>query len=147
MVRDARQNGRIDRQLHFGTNAHRTQPLDFCRAMRYGFFVNEFEKVRTFHEEPTSPGRPSSVPRFPKPSLASVMQTHRSSSLPISTPGERLPAAVLPGTAQYVECDVTHSKQRTGKFLPGATTERQRIRFHRNFHVKNHANKSKRPDP
>jgi hypothetical protein len=30
--------------------------------------------------------------------------------------------AFLPGSAQKVECDVTHSKQTTGKFLPGATT-------------------------
>jgi hypothetical protein len=30
--------------------------------------------------------------------------------------------AFLPGTAQRVECDVTHSKQTTDKFLPGATT-------------------------
>jgi hypothetical protein len=30
--------------------------------------------------------------------------------------------AFLPGTAQQVECDVTHSKQTTGRFLLGATT-------------------------
>ena len=31
-------------------------------------------------------------------------------------------AAFLPGTGQYVECDVTHSKQTSEKFLPGART-------------------------
>jgi hypothetical protein len=31
---------------------------------------------------------------------------------------------ILPGTALQVECDVTHSKQTLGKFLPGATTAR-----------------------
>ena len=29
-------------------------------------------------------------------------------------------SAFLPGSAQYVECDVTHSKQSTDEFLPGA---------------------------
>jgi hypothetical protein len=29
---------------------------------------------------------------------------------------------LLPGSAQYIECDVTYSKQTTAKFLPGATT-------------------------
>jgi hypothetical protein len=33
--------------------------------------------------------------------------------------------AFLPGTAQYVESDVTYSKQTTGTFLPGATTAAQ----------------------
>jgi hypothetical protein len=28
----------------------------------------------------------------------------------------------LPGSAQYIECDVTYSKQTIAKFLPGATT-------------------------
>ena len=28
--------------------------------------------------------------------------------------------ALLPGSAEYVECDVTHSKQSTDEFLPGA---------------------------
>jgi hypothetical protein len=30
--------------------------------------------------------------------------------------------AFLPGSAQNIESDVTYSKQRTGEFLPGATT-------------------------
>jgi len=29
---------------------------------------------------------------------------------------------LLPGSAQYIECDVTYSKQTTASFLPGATT-------------------------
>ena len=36
--------------------------------------------------------------------------------------GSRPPAAFLPGSAQYVECDVTPTKQTTATFLPGATT-------------------------
>jgi hypothetical protein len=34
-------------------------------------------------------------------------------------------SAVLPGTSQYVECDVTHSKQTTAPFLPGTRIARQ----------------------
>jgi hypothetical protein len=37
---------------------------------------------------------------------------------------------VLPGSAQSIECDVTHRKQSTRKFLPGATTAyRDRTNF------------------
>ena len=39
----------------------------------------------------------------------------------------------LPGTASQVECDVTHSKQRFGQFLPGATTAHQRSSNWRKF--------------
>ena len=35
----------------------------------------------------------------------------------------------LPGSAQNVECDVTHSKQTLGEFLPGATTRQCRARI------------------
>ena len=38
-------------------------------------------------------------------------------------------AAFLPGTGQYVECDVTHSKQTTATLLPGARTVQCRA-FH-----------------
>jgi hypothetical protein len=34
----------------------------------------------------------------------------------------RSPTTFLPGSAQYVECDVTPTKQTIGRFLPGATT-------------------------
>ena len=40
----------------------------------------------------------------------------------IAGSGSRPPAAFLPGSAQYVECDVTPTKQTTATFLPGATT-------------------------
>jgi len=33
----------------------------------------------------------------------------------------------LPGSAQYIECEVTYSKQTTAPFLPGATTTRHRL--------------------
>jgi len=36
-------------------------------------------------------------------------------------------SAFLPGSAQYIECDVTHSKQTTAPFLPGATTAHYRL--------------------
>ena len=37
-------------------------------------------------------------------------------------------AAFLPGSAKYVECDVTLSKQTTAPFLPGATTAPRELR-------------------
>jgi len=37
--------------------------------------------------------------------------------------------ALLPGSAQNIESDVTYSKQRTRKFLPGATTRFRTLRF------------------
>jgi len=36
-------------------------------------------------------------------------------------------SAFLPGSAKYIENDVTYSKQTTGEFLPGATTTRFRL--------------------
>jgi hypothetical protein len=41
---------------------------------------------------------------------------------PQKTPGFSDSSAFLPGSAQNIENDVTYSKQRTGEFLPGATT-------------------------
>ena len=136
-----------DSEFRSGTSVHSVQPLDFSCAVRYGFFVSVFEKVRKFHGGPTSPDRPSSVPCFPKPSLTSVLQTHSSSSLPILTPGECFLAAFLTGSALQTEMAVTHSKQTTGTFLTGARTAIKRIRFHGNFHVENHAAKSQRRRP
>jgi len=40
----------------------------------------------------------------------------------LKTPGFSDSSAFLPGSAQNTENDVTYSKQRTGEFLPGATT-------------------------
>ena len=37
-------------------------------------------------------------------------------------------SAFLPGSARYVECDVTHSKQTAATFLPGATTAHRCLR-------------------
>ena len=41
--------------------------------------------------------------------------------------------AFLPGSGQRVECDVTHSKQTTAPFLPGATTAYLRSRNYSHF--------------
>src|SRR6202040_2274722 len=37
-------------------------------------------------------------------------------------------AEILPGSAKYVECDETYSKQTTATFLPGATTAPRELR-------------------
>ena len=41
---------------------------------------------------------------------------------PKNSPGFATARTFLPGSAQNIENDVTYSKQRTGEFLPGATT-------------------------
>jgi hypothetical protein len=41
---------------------------------------------------------------------------------PKNSPGFATSRTFLPGSAQNIENDVTYSKQRTGEFLPGATT-------------------------
>ena len=78
----------------------------------------KIEYGRALHrgsKEPSRSGCPSCLPasamapisRFPaikKPSISSFADVF------------------LPGSAQYVESDVTHSKQTTATFLPGATT-------------------------
>ena len=57
----------------------------------------------------------SRLPNAPPPSLnGSARASFERRSVSRST--------FLPGSAQYVECDVTHSKQTTATFLPGATT-------------------------
>jgi hypothetical protein len=43
----------------------------------------------------------------------------------LACPDEGRATGFLPGSALQVECDVTHSKQSIGQFLPGATTARQ----------------------
>jgi 2-keto-4-pentenoate hydratase len=48
-------------------------------------------------------------------------------------------AAFLPGSAQNIECDVTYSKQSTGKFLPGATTTSSLSRDNAAFATQNPA--------
>jgi hypothetical protein len=47
--------------------------------------------------------------------------------------GSRPLVPFLPGSAQNVECDVTHTKQTVRKFLPGATTACQRSAFRHGF--------------
>jgi hypothetical protein len=41
--------------------------------------------------------------------------------------GSRLLSPFLPGSAQNVECDVTHSKKRTATFLPGSRIAHYRL--------------------
>ena len=45
-------------------------------------------------------------------------------------------SAFLPGSAQNIENDVTYSKQRTGEFLPGATTASRACRKSSNIDSK-----------
>ena len=60
----------------------------------------------------------SRVRNAPPPSLSgSAKASFERSSVRLNT--------FLPGSAQYVECDVTHSKQTIATFLPGATTVRR----------------------
>jgi hypothetical protein len=97
--------------------------------------VIKIEYCRTLHrgsKEPSRPGPASCLPvaehapisRFPAAEMPSA-----SSIAPAFLPGlprarfakgSVCPSAFLPGSAQYVECDVTLSKQTTAPFLPGS---------------------------
>lgn len=57
------------------------------------------------------------IPLYPQPSMPGFPAKNRSSI-------SRVPAAFLPGTAQYVGMVVTRSKQKTATFLPGARIAR-----------------------
>jgi hypothetical protein len=67
--------------------------------------VIKMEYRRALHQNAIPTSRQPVIPSFPaqkKPSISSF------------------PTAFLPGSAQYVESDVTHSKQTTATFLPGS---------------------------
>jgi hypothetical protein len=64
---------------------------------------------------------------FPSPSH-SPRPAFNSKTSPILAPFSDKFPAFLPGSAQNIESDVTYSKQRTGEFLPGATTHTSVLR-------------------
>ena len=94
--------------------------IEYCRALQRG------------SKEPIRPGSFSC--------LLSACTPWRADKSPISDfPATKIPsvsssaAAFLPGSGKYVECDVTHSKQTTATFLPGATTASRRSAFRDGF--------------
>jgi hypothetical protein len=71
-------------------------------------------------------------PSFPATNNRSVSSSPATlTGLPSAFAAQRSPrsSAFLPGTAQCVESDVTHSKQTPGRFLPGARTARRPFRL------------------
>jgi hypothetical protein len=55
----------------------------------------------------------------------------------------RSPTTFLPGSAQYVECDVTPTKQTIGGFLPGATTACNAAQSRAEFRTESRAQREK----
>jgi hypothetical protein len=91
---------------------------------------------RALHQNVIPASCPREIPCYPatdEPSISSVAAAFLS-ALPASFP-EGLPAVFskgsvcsntfLPGSAQNVENDVTHSKQKTAPFLPGSRIARR----------------------
>jgi hypothetical protein len=97
--------------------------------------VIKIEYCRTLHrgsEEPSGPGSLSCPPAKAKAPTSRFPAT-KSPSISCYTPaflpglprarfakGSVCASRFLPGSVQYVECDVTHSKQTTATFLPGS---------------------------
>jgi hypothetical protein len=77
--------------------------IEYCRALHRG------------SKEPSRPGSLSCLTAFEKRPISRFPAAKKPSISSFSS-------AFLPGTAQYVECDVTHSKQSLDSFLTGATT-------------------------
>jgi hypothetical protein len=84
--------------------------------------VIKIEYCRALHRGLKEPSRPGSLSR-----LSATCTPWRAEKAPISRfPATKKPSvstfasAFLPGSAQYVESDVTHSKQTTATFLPGS---------------------------
>jgi len=75
--------------------------------------VIKIEYRRTFQQDSGGILRQPSIPGF--------LATKEASVSSVAT-------AFLPGSGEYVECDVTYSKQTTATFLPGATTALRRLR-------------------
>jgi hypothetical protein len=76
---------------------------EYCRALHRG------------SKEPSRPGSLSCLTALENAPISRFLATKTSSI-------SNFAAAFLPGSAKNVECDVTHSKQMTATFLPGATT-------------------------
>ena len=88
--------------------------------------VIKIEYRRVLHQGSVGTLRRRTIPSFPatkKSSFSSFPATFLP-GLPRAcfAKGSICSSAFLPGSAQQVKCYVTHSKQTTGPFLPGATT-------------------------
>jgi hypothetical protein len=75
--------------------------IEYCRALHRG------------SKEPSRPGSPS----YPPTSEKAPTSRFPAAKMP---PVSCIAPAFLPGSGKYVECDVTHSKQTTTRFLPGS---------------------------
>jgi hypothetical protein len=90
--------------------------------------VIKIEYRRTLHrgsKEPSRPGSLSCLPAAKMPPVSSIAAAFLP-GLPRArfAKGSVCPSGFLPGSAQYVECDVNHSKQTTATFLPGSRIAR-----------------------
>ena len=94
--------------------------IQYCRALHRG------------SKEPIRPASLSSLPPARSPWRADESPISAFPAAKISSVST-FAAAFLPGTAQQVENDVTHSKQTTATFLPGATTASRRLAFRGGF--------------
>jgi hypothetical protein len=91
--------------------------------------ARDFAKLNRQIREPENPAR-CRKQSPPNRSNRQKIQFRNTGSLNANVPDFPAPPTrkrsqdppLLPGSAQNVECDVTYSKQTTGKFLPGATT-------------------------
>jgi hypothetical protein len=81
--------------------------IEYCRALHRG------------SKEPSRPGSLSCLTALENAPISRFLAAKTSSI-------SNFAAAFLTGSAKYVECDVTHSKQMTATFLPGATTAHMR---------------------
>jgi len=116
-----------------GRSSHELRP-DANFASRPGISNRELhllEHLLTYRKQTTAPrsnrelstnqrGDNSYVPGFLPPSVNGSTEACAAKNPAIAT-------TFLPGTAQYVESDVTHSKQTTAPFLPGTRTGRSCI--------------------
>ena len=86
--------------------------------------VIKMEYCRALHRGSKESSRAGSLPSFPSACTPSRADKALISRLPATKKPSvsSFAAAFLSGTAQYIENDVTHSKQTTATFLPGART-------------------------
>ena len=97
--------------------------------------VIKIEYCRTLHRASKEPSRLGSLSCLPATEKAPISRFPATKKLSVSSfasaflsglpraffaKGSVCQGAFLPGSAQYVECDVTHSKQTTATFLPGS---------------------------
>jgi hypothetical protein len=78
--------------------------------------VIKIEYCRALHRGSKKPSRPGSLSCLPTTENAPISRFPATTMSSISC----YAPAFLPGSAQYIECDVTHSKQTTARFLPGS---------------------------